>query len=168
MLLKKGNFKNKLHLLLRMDLLDRKILCMLDENCRFSYSQIAKKLRTNRNVIAYRINRLEKAAVGKYICAVNLGFLNFQTYRIYLKINITNDENSFRTFLLQEKAVIHAIKMEGAFDYALAVAVQSVVELDLILMRMRSLFPQFVNTYTVSNLVYTKIFKIKKLLLVNK
>lgn len=43
-----------------MDLIDKKLLCLLDINSRTPISIIAKTLKISRNVTDYRIRRLEK------------------------------------------------------------------------------------------------------------
>ena len=48
-----------------MDDKDKKILSLLDENCRMPSSAIAKKLRLWRQVVDYRINQLVETGVIK-------------------------------------------------------------------------------------------------------
>ena len=149
-----------------MDLIDKKILCELDMNCRESLSKIAKHLRVGRNVIGYRIKNLEKQGIiKKYICSLNLGLLGFKTYKINFKVRNIKNEKSFVEYLLNHNSVVNCIKEEGAFDYSVSVAVKNVSELDAFLMTMKNNFREILEDYSVSITVYSKIFKLNKLLL---
>ena len=86
-----------------MDQVDRKILCELDRNCRTPVSQIAKRLKIGRNVVSYRINKLEKEGIiFRYIASMNLGRLGFQTYKIYFHTSPT-EEDRFKEKLEKEE-----------------------------------------------------------------
>ncbi len=153
----------------KMDLINQKILCELDLNCRIPLSQLAKKLRVSRNVVAYRIKCLEeKGIITNYICSINLGLLGYKTYKIYLKVRDTREEKEFIAWILDCQQVIHCLKIEGFYDYSLAVAVCSIKELDELLMTLKQHFKEFIKDYTVSLVVYTSIFKLHKLLLGKK
>ena len=162
-------FIYKLQLFNNMDLIDKKILCELDLDCRSSLSQIAKKLRVGRNVVDYRINKLEKERIiEQYISTIDLASLGYKTYRIYFKVQQSHDQEKFVEFLLKDYRVVHCLKTEGYFDYTLAVAIKSIGELDDFLMETRSKFKELIKDYHISILIYTKIFKLSKLLLDDK
>ncbi len=151
-----------------MDLIDKKILCELDINCRTPYSKIAKKLRIGRNVFDYRVKKLEKESViTNYICSINLGKLGYNTYKIYFKIKSSNidKEKRFINFILEDKRAIHFLKTEGSFDYTIAVAVKDIKELDEFISELRDNFNEIINDYMISIVVFSRIFKLHKLLL---
>jgi len=156
-----------MHFMLVMDVIDKKIICELENNCRTPFSQIARKLRLNRNVVAYRVAKLEEQGIiTKYVLSLRLSSLGYRTYKIYFKINLDQkQESDFVAYILSDKKVIHALKTEGEFDYSLAIAVKNVVELDLFLMDLKNNFPHLIRDYEISTLVYTKVFKLEKLLL---
>lgn len=149
-----------------MDLIDKKIICELDLNARTPLTLLAKRLKVNRNVIDYRIKKLEENnIITKYICSLNLGLLGFKTYKVYLKINPSESHESLLKTIKNHKNIIHCLKLEGTFDYSLAIAVKNIIELDNILMELKQQFPKIIKEYTVSIVVYSKIFKLHKLLL---
>ncbi len=150
-----------------MDKIDKKLVCALDENCRLPLTQLAKKLRVGRNVVAYRIRRLEaEKIITNYICSINLGFLGFRTYKIYFKTSGSKvQEPEFIRHVIQCNNVIHFLKTEGAFDFAFAFASRTVRELDTFLTELKTKFRDFVKDYIVTIIVYSKIFKLDKLLL---
>ncbi len=76
-----------------LDRLDELILAELDNDARQSNSQIAKKLKINKNVVNYRIKNLEKSAVIKgYYVVIDNYRLGYSSYRVYLKLHYTSPE----------------------------------------------------------------------------
>jgi Lrp/AsnC family transcriptional regulator for asnA, asnC and gidA len=71
----------------RMDLRDRKILYQLDINSRQSAAQIGKKIGLKRDVVQYRIKKLQEKGIiqGYYtvIDASRLGYLSFRFYFVF-------------------------------------------------------------------------------------
>ena len=153
-----------------MDLIDRKILCELDMDCRMPLSRIAKKLRIGKNVAGYRIKNLEKTGVIKsYICSVNLGTLGYNTYKIYFKLNGERKaERQFVKSLQENSSVIHFLKTEGSYDYAVTIATRTVSDLDRFLTGVRNKFSGIIKEHYISILVYSRLFKLNKLLLDEK
>ena len=76
-----------------LDLKDRKILYNLDLNCRQSNAQIGKKVGLSKQVVDYRIKRMEKEGIiTNFWTAINTFKLGYGVFRIYIKFqNITND-----------------------------------------------------------------------------
>jgi len=69
----------------KLDLKDRKILYELDLNCRQSNTQIGKKVGLKKDVVNYRIKKMEEDKVIKgYFTAIDTFKLGFNVYRIYL------------------------------------------------------------------------------------
>ena len=149
-----------------MDLIDKKIMCEINTNCRQPLSKIGKKLRINRNVVDYRIKKLETdGIIIKYICALNLGVLGYKTYKIHFKLKGKQElEKEFVAALIKSKKTIYVLKIEGAFDYTATVAVKSILELDDFLMDLKSKFQDILNDYFISILVYSRVFKLDKLI----
>jgi len=77
----------------KLDLKDRKILYQLDLNCRQSNTQIGKKVGLSKQVVDYRIKRLEeKGVITGYWTEIDSYRFGYQVYRYYLVFhNATND-----------------------------------------------------------------------------
>ncbi len=151
-----------------MDLIDKKIICELDLNCRESRTKIARKLRIGRSVVDYRIKKLEDDKIIKnYICSINLGLLGYNTYKVYFKIkNSKSDiEKRFLEALLKDKNVIHLLKTTGIFDYSATIAVKNIKELDEFILGLKEEFKEFIMDYSISIIIYSRIFKLRKLLI---
>ena len=150
-----------------MDLLDKKILCELDMNCRQTASRIAKAVGSSRAVVGYRIANFEKAGIiNAYPTSINLGRLGYSTYKIYFKLFNLDEkaEKEFYNFMKAEKKVIHCLKTEGAFDVSAVVAVDSIKNLDDFLMLLKNRFSQIIKDYQISIVVSSRIFKLSKIL----
>lgn len=151
-----------------MDMLDKKILCELDIDCRQPFALIAKKVGSSRAVVGYRIKNLEKESViESYITAVNLGKLGYTSYKIYFKLFNLNDraEKEFYSFMKDAKCAIHCLKTEGAFDCSVVIAVSSIRELDDFLTELKNKFSSIIRDYQISLVVSSRIFKLSKVLL---
>ena len=69
----------------KLDLKDRKILYQLDLNCRQSNAQIGKKVGLSKQVVDYRIKRMEKEGIiNRYCTEINTLKLGYDVYRIYI------------------------------------------------------------------------------------
>ncbi|MBU2440969.1 MAG: Lrp/AsnC family transcriptional regulator, partial [Nanoarchaeota archaeon] len=154
-----------------MDVLDKKILRELDLNCRQSYAQIARKVRSSRAVVGYRIKRLEKQGViKKYITAVNLGKLGFNTYKLYFKVfgHEEQAEKDFISYVIKLPKVIHFMKTQGAFDFSLVIATKNINDLDEIISDLKNNFSNIIRDYRLSIIVSSRVFGRAKLFLAEK
>lgn len=147
-----------------MDALDWKIIGEMNANCRTPLSKLAKKLRVGRNVVAYRLNNLNKKGIIKsHICSIDPGKLGYKTYKIYFKTRNKPSEKLFESALSGDKQVISFVKTEGSFDYSCVIAMKNVAELDRFLTRLKSEFRDAVRDSVVSIVVYSHIGKRPKL-----
>jgi DNA-binding Lrp family transcriptional regulator len=74
-------------------------------------------------------------------------------------------EKEFVKKLTDEKRVIHFLKTEGSYDYAFVIAVKSNRELDEFLTELKTRFKDDIDDLFVSIVIYSRIFKLDKLLL---
>jgi DNA-binding Lrp family transcriptional regulator len=70
---------------MKLDNTDRKILGLLSVNSRMPYTQLAKKLRSERNVVKYRINKLVKTGIIRsFETELDFDKLGYKEYLCYL------------------------------------------------------------------------------------
>ena len=74
-----------------MDVKTNNLLYELNWDCRQSYTKLGKKLNMSKQVIAYRVNQLEKEkTILGYHALIDWRRLGFNSVRVYLKFhNIT-------------------------------------------------------------------------------
>lgn len=106
---------------MKLDNLDEKILAELDNDARTPNTLIAKKLRTNKNVINYRIKNLEKSGIIKgYYAIIDSYKLGYQGYRLYLKFQYTNPEKEaeIMDYFVKNKNSWWVSHLKGSWDVA--------------------------------------------------
>ena len=117
-----------------LDLKDRKILYQLDINSRQSFTQIGKKVGLPKNVVAYRIKRLEKRGViGRYYTVIDAFKLGYISIRFYLTYQYTTPE-------IEKDILDHFVKniytywigsVEGRFDLVVIMWVKDLIDFHL-------------------------------------
>lgn len=74
--------------MLKLDLLDRRILSELSLNCRQEQSALAKKLKVGRDRVKYRLAKLkEKGVVAKSVTLINPTRLGISLYKAYFRLD---------------------------------------------------------------------------------
>lgn len=115
-----------------MDALDKSLLYELNWNCRQSNTKIAKKLRTSKQVVNYRIKNLErKQFIQGYSLLIDWRKLGYSAFRIYLKW--TNIDPSTEAEIYEKvknnPLFMWTVKFEGEFDFAVYVWSKNIVNL---------------------------------------
>ncbi len=116
----------KIHL----DLTDKKILELLDLNCRISNAQIGKKVHKSREAVKYRIGQLQKKGViTNFITSINPNKLGYLMFKAYLKLeNIPNEREKFYKELKENKDIYWMGISDGAYDLVFAILSPSITE----------------------------------------
>ncbi|RJQ17314.1 Lrp/AsnC family transcriptional regulator [Candidatus Woesearchaeota archaeon] len=152
-----------------LDLLDRKLLYELDSNSRKPINQIAKKLRINRTVAAYRIDRLKKEGIikGTYT-QINNFSLKYYSFRMFIKLgNFTEDkESSLINNLVKEKKLLWLARVLGKWDIDLIYMTKSIFEFDTFQKNLLLKYNDIIEEYQTALL--TKINDYPKDYLINK
>ncbi|MBD3355440.1 winged helix-turn-helix transcriptional regulator [Candidatus Woesearchaeota archaeon] len=113
----------------KLDKLDRDILYELGYNCRQPNSIIAKKLRRSKQVIRYRIKKLEeKGIISAYNSLIDFRVLGFNSLRIYFKLrNISPEkEKEMYEYMRKNDLFLWTVNLEGDVDIAFYVWVKDV------------------------------------------
>ncbi len=114
-----------------LDNLDRKLLYELNWNARTSHAALAKKFRTSKQVIGYRIKKLEDAGILKsYHAVIDWRKLGYNAIRVYIKWeNITlEEEKEVYELIRKDPLFMWAIRFEGDIDIAFYVWVKDMTE----------------------------------------
>jgi len=93
----------------KLDLKDRKILYELDLNCRQLNTQIGKKVGLKKDVVAYRIKRMQdEGIITNFWTAVNTFKLGYQVFRIYITFQYVSSP-------IKEKIIQHFVNYKNAW-----------------------------------------------------
>ena len=113
----------------KLDKKDKKILYLLDVNGRHTYSQLAKKITMSKQLVKYRIDRLEKTGIIKgYYPMIDTSKLGLTTFRIYFKLkNITPaKKEEIVNYFKQQKNIWAVVLIAGKWDIALGISVKNI------------------------------------------
>lgn len=107
-----------------LDKKDREILYQLDLNSRQSDSEMAKKVRLNKNTVWYRINRLvENKVIRKFVTLINPVKFGKSIFKLYVRLQDVTDDawNEIKNYLIQHRQVFWVTRNEGNWDVITAI-----------------------------------------------
>lgn len=77
-----------------LDNIDRSILSILDKNARMSITEISHEIGLSKQVVSYRLRRLEKSnVIEEYSTYIDRAKLGFQHHQLYLKTKSLNQKD---------------------------------------------------------------------------
>jgi len=138
----------------KIDLKDRKILYHLDLNCRQSNTQIGKKVGLSKQVVDYRIKRMEdEGIITSYWTLINSFVLGFDVYRYYITFqNATQKiKEEMINFLIQYKNTWTVYSASGFFDLGILIWVRN-------LQKFNNFWEEFNDKY--GDYILEKIFSV--------
>jgi len=115
-----------------MDKIDKSLLFELNWNCRQSDNAIAKRLRTSKQVINYRLKKLEKEGIiTGYSALIDWRKLGYNAFRVYLKWKNINPEIEAEIYeeVRKNPLFMWTMKFEGEFDFAVYVWSKNTIDL---------------------------------------
>ncbi len=93
--------------MVEIDLKDRKILYYLDLNCRQSNAQIGKKVGLSKQVVDYRIKRMEEEGIiTGYWTLIDSYRFGYEVYRYYLILQNASSE-------IKEQMISHIVNYKN-------------------------------------------------------
>lgn len=112
---------------LKLDHKDHHLLFELDRNSRQSINDLAKKTKLSRDVVAYRMKRLEEEGlIKKYITIIDFSKFLHHIIRLYLKLQNTTPEieEQMIQFFVEHKNTLTIYKIDGEYDVAVGFLVK--------------------------------------------
>lgn len=113
----------------KLDRKDRLILLELDNDASQSYKRIGKKLRISKDVVAYRIKRLEdEKVITSYLTVSHFSKIGLNHYKLYIKYaHITNEKKQeIIDFLLKQENIGWLASTEGTYDLMVAIRFRNI------------------------------------------
>jgi len=78
---------------MELDILDRKILAQLDLDSRQSAQEMARKIRSNKDTVNYRMKRLvDEGIITKWLARVETAKFGFNNIKVYIRFQDTDEE----------------------------------------------------------------------------
>jgi len=139
--------------MVKISVLDAKLLDALDNNSRKSYSHLAKNLKTSQQVISYRVKRLiDEGVITSFITTFATIPLGLNIVKIYFQYSgmTSEKEIELQNYLFNHKYVNWVAKATGKYDLFVAVMVNNLVELGEFKTVLFEKFGKNINKYTIS------------------
>lgn len=113
----------------KLDLKDRKILYHLDIDSRQSFSQLGKKVGLHKDVVTYRVKKLqEKGIIKNFVTDINhykLGYTHIKFYFTYQNIT-PKIKQEIINYLVKNSYTQEIISLEGQYDLCIVCIVKDV------------------------------------------
>lgn len=152
-----------------LDLKDRKILYQLDLNARQSNTQIAKKVGLSKDVVNYRIKRLEeKGFVKGFYTVIDFYKIGYLSIRAYVKLISTPQEKEQEIFeyLVRDPNTFFIVKIDGPFDIGIGTLVKSIYEFENFYTKVKEKFKGYIGKEQIA--IFTKGYHFHRAYLLNK
>lgn len=111
--------------------LDKKIILKLDDGVRQSASHIARDLNVSKQLVSYRLNRMEKKdIILKHLTVIDADRLGYSYYNLYLKMqNLSGEkEEEFINFLKSHTSALWIVRTVGNYGFIVALVAKSTLE----------------------------------------
>lgn len=115
--------------MLKLDLIDRKILYELDINARIPLTQLAKKLKIGREKANYRLNNLiKKGIIRKFVTMANPAKFGYCVYKLFLKFQNTTLEIETEIFnwMVKNDFIYWVANCKGKWDANLTIFARNI------------------------------------------
>ena len=120
--------------MVRLDLKDKRILTVLDENARTPLSKIASRVGLSKQVVDYRIKSLiKRGIINGFTIRCDLTKFGYSTYGVYLRLrNLTEQkENEIIDLLVNHPSTKWVIVCEGRWDIAFSLSATGIIDFNL-------------------------------------
>lgn len=143
---------------IELDLIDKKILSALNQDVRATYSQIAKKVRSSKEVVNYRIKRLEKEGIIKeYVTITGFGYWPSKVLVSFSKITPVK-EKEIIGLLLKNHNVNWLTSCSGDWDLVFTIMAKDPRHLDSVIRSVMIDLKEHVQDYKISTSVGSLTF----------
>jgi len=141
--------------------LDWKILESLEDNSRQSMSNIAKRLKTSKEVITYHIKKLvDEKYIIRFFTEINLAKLGMLVYKIYFQFqNVTDKkEEEMYNYFTQELKIPWVASCSGSYDMIISFGAKDINEFNEYLTRIMNKFSEYILNREISTTLYFSTF----------
>ncbi len=144
----------------KIDKKDKKILSAMIYNGRASVSDIARKTGIPRDSVHYRLQRLLKTKMIRFIHTlldpVKLGYPIY-TYVAFTLNNFDNiKEEKFYRFLEEHRNIVYVVKTTGKWDCMIAISAKNLEHFDTIMREIRHDFSDIIKEFESASIIQEK------------
>jgi Lrp/AsnC family leucine-responsive transcriptional regulator len=143
---------------IRLDLLDKRILTQLNNNPKASYSSIAKKTRSSKEVVNYRIKKLIKQGVIKeFVTIFGFGYWAYKMLIDFAKIS-TETEKEIIAYLTTHPNINWVTPCSGGWDLVFAIMAKDPKDFDNSLMEILKKIGNNIRDYKIATSIDSHTF----------
>ncbi|MGI6205858.1 MAG: Lrp/AsnC family transcriptional regulator [Anaerovoracaceae bacterium] len=141
-----------------MDMIDVKILEVLQDNSRVSISELSKRVNLSLSAVSERLKKLENSnVINKYTVILDPKLMGKDlSVVVSIGLESTTDTDAFLEYVDSEPEILECHYITGEYDYMLKVVTKDTTSLEQIMNRIRS-FSGIKRTQTNVILSTTKI-----------
>lgn len=150
---------------MKLDTIDKKILYYLDHGGNLNHSNLARKIKRGRDIVEYRVKRLEENnIITGYKAVIDPYAFGFTLYKAYLKLSATKDElNTIIKNLKKEKSIFWIAECSGSVDLIFSIAAKNPISYYNIQARIFNSFKELLISWNMYTIVEFKFFRLKYL-----
>jgi Lrp/AsnC family leucine-responsive transcriptional regulator len=138
----------------RLDLTNRKILYLLSMNARLSYSTLARMLKIKREVVAYRIKRLEEEGfLHGFFTLIDTTRFGYNMHMLYIKFFNIISEAKIKEYIHSIHEVTRVKDCAGDYDMQIVFSTKTIEELDIALDKIISKFSPNIKDYVILSMI---------------
>ncbi len=143
---------------MKLDLLDKKILNCLNENVRASYTEIARKVRSSKEVVNYRVKRLiDEGIIKEFVTIFGLGYWAYKLLIQFEKIT-PDEEREIINYLIKHSNINWITPCSGNWDLVFAIMAKDPAHFDLILRDVLTQIGKYLQNYKTSVSIGSQAF----------
>ena len=124
-----------------MDIIDVKILEVLQSNSRVSISELSKKVNLSLSAVSERLKKLESSnVIEKYTVILNSQALD-KELSVIMNISLENPHQTseFLNFVRTEDEILECHYVTGEYDYVLKITTRNTATLELLMNRIKGI-----------------------------
>jgi Lrp/AsnC family leucine-responsive transcriptional regulator len=143
----------------KLDVKDRKILYVLNKNGRLSINSIAKIVGLSREVVTYRLKRLEKKGIlNGFITLIDVLKLGLQRRIVYLRIHNFTEEQELEIIekMTNMKKIIWIATTSGKWDVGIIIYSKTAQEFEDTFSQVREAFGKLLIDFTIFDEVFNR------------
>ena len=147
--------------MMNIDLLDKKIIFELDLDSRQSSQQLARKVRSSKEVVAYRLKRLEKnSVIFKYLTVLDPAKLGYFLHKVMFKLENVNtkEKEEIIDYLKNHPYSLWTVECDGPFDIGFMVFARNLTELNGVLTEISNKLNKYIHERVVSTNITGEYF----------
>ncbi|MFA5797467.1 MAG: AsnC family transcriptional regulator [Candidatus Woesearchaeota archaeon] len=139
--------------LLKIDLLDKKILYALEIDARTPLTILAKKVRSSPAVVEYRLRRMQESGLIKnYITFLDAGKLGLMVWNVYLELQNTTkkEEDELVAYLCNLKETWWVGRCSGKWSIIYSICVRDIKEFYVIATQVNNKFGKYILNQSIA------------------